>query len=112
MDGTPASLNACDVIAERGLDLLKHRARRIHVGILAAHDAILCMTRSQREALQVQFPEHARRIHLFSQMVGRTYDVPDPYGLEREVYVSTANELADLVRRGGAKIVDLVQAPR
>jgi protein-tyrosine phosphatase len=108
-DGTLATPEACDVMAARGLDLVTHRARRVHAGLVAAHEVVVGMTRSHCEALQVEYPDQAHRIHLFSEMIGRTYDVPDPYGLGREAYLRTADELADLVERGGVRIVELAR---
>jgi protein-tyrosine phosphatase len=107
VEGALASPYAYEVMAERGLDLARHRARRTHVGLMAAHDVVLCMTRSHREALQVEFPERAGRIRLLSEMVGRAFDVEDPYGSSHEEYRRTADELADLIERGGPTIVAL-----
>ena len=105
--GAPASAHAIEVLAERGLDLSRHRARQTHAGFITAHDLVLCMTRTHREALQAEFPAHAGRIKLLSEMIGKTFDIPDPYGGEREEYARAAAELAHLIESGGQKIVEL-----
>src|SRR5205814_8105652 len=56
-DGAPASETTREVLSEFGLDLSRHRARRVDRSLVAAADLLLCMTRSQREAMQADFPE-------------------------------------------------------
>ena len=107
--GLPATEYAREALAERGLDLARHRSRMINAQLLAQTDLVLCMTRSHREALRVEFPQYAGRIKLVSEMIGQELDVDDPYGGSLEGYVETANELAEWIERGGRKIVELAR---
>lgn len=106
-EGAPASTYSCDVLGERGLDISRHRARRVDRAMVAAADLVLCMTRSQREAIQADFPEYAGRIHLLSAMAGPAYDIADPYGGPRQGYVEMVAELEHLLAAGRARILAL-----
>jgi len=111
MDGAPASTYSREVLSERGLDLAAHRARRIEREMIEEVDLLLCMTRSQREALQAEFPSLAERIQLLSAMAGPPYDIADPYGGPREGYVEMVREVQHLIERGGPRIVELASRP-
>ena len=103
-DGFPAAQHSRDILAEQGLDLSQHRARRVDADLLAQADLVLCMTSAHREALQAEFPQFASRLALFSAMAGVPYDIADPYGGPRSGYVAMVAELRDLIERGGERI--------
>jgi protein-tyrosine-phosphatase len=106
-EDAPASIYSSEILAERGLDLKQHRSRRVDRQMVEAADLLLCMTGSQREALQAEFPDLADRIHLLSAMAGPDYDIFDPYGGPREGYVAMVSELQQLLEAGAARIVEL-----
>ena len=109
--GLPASTYSRDVLAALGLDLSRHHARRVDREMLEKADVVLCMTRSQAEALQAEFPPLASRIRLLAEMAGSGYDISDPYGGPRRGYEDMAAELQHLVELGGARIVALAREP-
>jgi protein-tyrosine-phosphatase len=108
-DGSPASTYAVDELAQRGIDLRDHRSRTITRCQLEAADLVLVMTRNHAEALSAAFPAQAHKVHLVSEMVGRVYDIADPYGGTRMEYAHTAKELEQLVDEGYERIVTLVE---
>jgi protein-tyrosine-phosphatase len=110
-DDAPASIDSREILAERGLDLTQHRSRRVDRQMVEAADLLLCMTGSQREALQAEFPDLADRIHLLSAMAGPSYDIFDPYGGPRAGYVAMVSEVQHLLEAGGARIVQLASQP-
>ena len=110
-EGLPASAYAVEVLAAAGLDLSAHRSRRVARAMIEAADLLLCMTRSQREALQVEFPHLAGRIQLLTAMAGPAYDVADPYGGPRQGYVEMAAELKQILQQGGPRILALAGRP-
>lgn len=110
-EGAPASAYAVEVLAAAGLDLSVHRSRRVARAMIEAADLLLCMTRSQREALQVEFPDLAGRVQLLTAMAGLAYDVADPYGGPRQGYVEMAAEIKQILERGGARILALASRP-
>ena len=108
-DGEPASAHATDEMADRGLDLYTHCARGISRDMMARATLVLAMTQSHVESLRAAFPEQARKVHLFAEMVGQTYDVRDPYGGSRQEYAAVAEELERLIEDGYERIVALVE---
>src|SRR5512139_3663322 len=83
-DGAPAALLSQYVVHEMGMDISKHRSKRVTRGLLRRFDLILAMERQQKEGLVLQFEPFADRIYMLSEMVGRLEDVPDPIGGEIE----------------------------
>jgi protein-tyrosine phosphatase len=109
MPGASASFNSQQVAAARGLDLSRHRSRQVDEDLLAETDVALCMTRGHVEALQVEFPEYAHRVHLWTALAGPGYDVADPYGGPLPGYETMAREFEYLVQATGERIVGLAR---
>ena len=108
-EGRPASAHAVSEMAEREADLSDHQARPVTDEAVANADLVLVMTKNHAEALKTAFPEHAHKVYLLSQMVGREYDIQDPYGGSRMEYASTAKELEELIDSGYERIVTLAE---
>ena len=108
-DGRPASAYAIEEMARRGIDLRAHRSRNVTRDLMAGADLVLAMTRQHVEALNVAFPDHAHKVALLSEMVGQTYDIPDPYGGTRLEYKYTARELEQLAEDGYDQIVTRIE---
>ncbi len=107
LEGQPASENAATVMAERGIELADHRGRTVTRGWLAQAAVVIVMTRSHREALNAEFPEFQRKIHLMSELKNRAagiqtleFDIADPYGGPLTEYRSCALTLERLIDRG------------
>jgi protein-tyrosine-phosphatase len=111
LSGQSASSYSREVLAEQGLNLGEHRSRRVDRELMEQSDVVLCMTRSQAEAIKIEFPEHAGRVHLLTAIAGPGYDVADPYGGPREGYVMMAAELQRLIEGAGPRIVALASEP-
>jgi protein-tyrosine-phosphatase len=110
VDGRPASHYAIQVMAERGLDLTPHRSRGVSRAMIEQADLVLVMTRNHVEALRLEFPQHAARIRLLSEMKdGRRYDIKDPYGGSLAEYQDCVNELTDLIDAGWDRIKSEVE---
>lgn len=106
-EGRPASHYAQVVMAERGIDLRHHRAREVTPQLMEAADLVLVMTRTQREALRAEFPQAAPRIYLLSEMIGKTYDIADPYSGSLQDYAYCAEDLATVIDAGYERILAL-----
>ena len=110
-DGLPAMAAAQQVAAEAGLDLSRHRSRRVEELDLADFDLILTMTTGQAEALRVEMPGHAARILPLTQAaLALAYDVDDPVGRPVAIYRRTLDELDDIMARGLAQVVARAEA--
>lgn len=107
-DGQPPSPYAIQVMAERGMDISDHRAHSLSQDDVEEADLILTMERGQAEAIRLEFPQHRRKVHLLSEMIGRRYDVFDPYMGPMAGYRRCANELEELVEEGFPRIKELV----
>jgi protein-tyrosine-phosphatase len=108
-EGRPASVHAVAEMAEREIDLQNHLARPVTRDMVAEANLVLVMTRSHAEALKTAFPDQAHKVYLLSEMIGREYDIYDPYGGSRIEYTYTAQELEDLIESGYERIVALVE---
>ena len=109
-EGAPAAAGAQHDLAARGLDLSAHRSRAVSAELLREFDLILTMTRSQQEALQVEFKDVRDRVHLLAAMAGASYDVPDPIGGPLSAFRASAREIDTLIAHGFDKIVKLATA--
>jgi protein-tyrosine-phosphatase len=67
------------------------------------------MTKNHAEALKTAFPDQAQKVYLLSEMVGKKYDIQDPYGGSRLEYAYTARELENLIDSGYERIVTLAE---
>ena len=106
-EGAPIAAGAQYALAERGLDLSAHQSRGVSAELLREFDLILTMTRSQQEALQVEFKDVGDRVHMLAAMAGPPYDVPDPIGGPLSAYRASAREIDALIGRGFDRIVEL-----
>ena len=82
-DGTPASRGTKDVLAARGIDFRRHRARFLTPAMARAAALIVCMEETQ--------VNHVRRIVDDPEKVVLLGEgVPDPIGAGPELYEKTA----------------------
>lgn len=93
----------------RGLDVSNHRARMLDGAMMEKADLVLCMTASHVEALRLEFPDHRHKVFMLSEMIGKRFDVADPYGGERAEYEQMAEDVTRLLDEGLPRIVDLAQ---
>ena len=105
--GQPASTNAVLELRGRGIELGAHCSQAVDRSLVEAADLVLAMTRHHVEALEVAYPDQADKVYLLSEMVGRKYDIADPYGGSRLSYGATARDLAVLIDDGYERIVTL-----
>lgn len=91
--GAPATPEAIDEMAGRGLDLSSHRSRPLTRDMIERASLVLTMTHAHAETARRLAPDHAHKIHPLDP----EGDVPDPIGMGREVYRQTADRLAELV---------------
>ena len=104
-DGFPAAPEGIEVMAEREIDIRSHRSRVVTEEIIASADVILTMEQGHKEALQIEFPQQKKNIHMLTELVGPPYDIPDPYGQGLEVFQETARELELMITKGLGEIL-------
>ena len=92
-----------------GIDLTQHRSGSVTVDRLAGADLVLCMTRLHKEVLHAEFPQFAGRIHLLSQMIGQTDDVPDVEAFSPDQCARVVKELTVIIEHAGDHILAMLQ---
>jgi protein-tyrosine-phosphatase len=92
-------------------NLVNHQSRMVTESHLQQADLILCMEIGHVEALQVEFPEHAHKVHLITSMVGggRSDGVDDPYGGPMDAYEAMYRDLVMIVDKGLKRIIALAE---
>lgn len=95
---------------QQGLDITDHRARMISEEIMEESDLVLCMTTHHAEALRAEFRRHRDKIYMLSEMVGRRFDVVDPYGQAMPAYDRMGQEVTRLIDEGLSRIIELASA--
>lgn len=99
--GSEATDTMKAVATDRGLDLTSHRARRL--GDVAQPDWVIGMELEHLMAARRAFPDLApNRIRLLDH----PHAVPDPYGRDRGVYESTADQIDRALEGFAATLVD------
>ncbi|HRW10476.1 MAG TPA: hypothetical protein P5121_35470 [Caldilineaceae bacterium] len=109
-NGRSAHPDMCIAAEESGLDLYQHQARNVDSIPLEQYNLILTMEQSHKEALQIEFPSIRNRVFLLSEMLGVTYDIPDPIGGPLDDYRATVRELKRLLQLSLPRIIDLTQS--
>lgn len=99
---------ACEMMAKRGIDISDHRGHDLTPEDVEEAALILTMERGQAEAISLEFPQHAHKVHLLSEMAGRHYDIHDPYGGPLDEYRQCAAEIEGLIEEGYPRIMHLV----
>jgi len=108
IQGRPAALKAQEILLRLfGLDLSAHRSRVVSRPLLRQFDLILAMEAGQKEAIQIEFPELASRVHLVYEMIGQDRNLTDPIGGTITDFEDTAQELDYILSHGLDNIIRL-----
>jgi protein-tyrosine phosphatase len=110
MEGYPATDHAIQTVAERGLDLNSHLSRRVTEGILQKHDLVLTMTQDHQEGIQTEFPHHAVKVYMLSEIIGERFDIQDPVGRPLEAYRATVEKLDRILEEGMDRIIEIARS--
>jgi protein-tyrosine phosphatase len=108
-EGEPAASLAQEVMQERGLDLSRHRSRRVSGDLLRGYQLVLVMEAGHREAILAEFPDIEARLYLLASMAGNGYSLEDPAEGTIEAYRILADELEDILQRGLPRILRLLE---
>ena len=107
--GEPAALKTRQVLLAKGIALDEHRSRPVTRELLQEFRLILTMEAGQREALCVEFPEIAPRVHTLGELVGEAHDILDPMGGPLSGFEAMAGEIERVFDLGFEEIQRLSQ---
>ncbi len=91
-DGEPAADNAIAALAEMGLDLSGHRARRLTLEMVLHADTILAMERRHLERILEMDPSAAPRARTLAES-----DIADPFGGSIEAYRRARDQIQQAI---------------
>ncbi len=111
VDGIMATDTAREAMREQDLDLESHLSRRVTEEMMDAFDLILVMVANHKEALDVEFPQFAKKVFLLSEMVDGDWDLEDPVGKPLEEYRATAKVIEEVLDDGWEKMMELARSP-
>ena len=92
-EGAQASPFAIAAMAERGLDLTKHRARQLTPPLLQNTDCIFVMTPMHRQQILLTYPNIQNKPRQLSE-----HPIADPFGCSIEEYRRCAAQLEEAIR--------------
>jgi protein-tyrosine phosphatase len=84
LDGYSADPTAAELMLQQGVDISKHRSRRVNGIIVTAADLILAMDISQKQYVERRFVEARGKVFRVCESYGT--NVEDPYLLGRQHY--------------------------
>jgi protein-tyrosine phosphatase len=104
VEGAQAAVRTQIVVKENGQDLSSHRSRTVNKELLESFNLILTMEQGHKEAINIEFPGLGKRIYLLSEMIGSSYDIPDPIGKSQPAFDDTYRELEQILKLGFERI--------
>jgi protein-tyrosine phosphatase len=107
IERVPATDHAIYAMQERGLELKDHRSRKVTEEMLSSYDLVLTMESFHKEAIQVEFPDHASKVYMLSEMVGEAWDIKDPVGHPLVDYRAAADLIDRTLEEGMERIIEL-----
>ena len=107
-DGARATMNAQEVMVERGLSLSQHLSQLASSSLLEQFDLTLVMEQRHKTVLQEQNPQLADRIYLLREIAGQEGDFEDPVGGSLDLYRAAADELDKIINDSYERITAVI----
>ncbi|HHT51275.1 MAG TPA: low molecular weight protein arginine phosphatase [Eubacteriaceae bacterium] len=106
----PAHPNAIKVTKDKGIDISDHTSQQLTLELMERADLILTMTQSHRDQIIIVEPKYKDKVYTlleFIQEEGETenVDIADPFGLSKEEYEKTAQQLTWAIEKALPKII-------
>lgn len=98
-DGLPASPEALEVMEEYGIDLSRHRSRRLDKELVEEADLILVMTRDHYRYVVERYQSSRHKTFILSEWAGiQCQEVWDPFGMGKESYKRSAEQIGSVLQ--------------
>ena len=107
MSARPASRYSVEVMGRHGYNIADHRAAMVDESQLREADLALTMEDGHAEALRAEFPAQAHKVFMLTEMIGRNYNIPDPYGGPADEYQRMYDGLVEVIDAGLERIIAL-----
>ncbi len=88
-DGEKMSKNSALALKQLGYKPYGFKSRKLSLDLIMKTDAIICMTKSHKEQLNV-----FENVYTISELTG-VGDILDPYGGDLPLYIKTSHQLED-----------------
>jgi len=105
--GEPAATYAQQLLIEDGIDMSAHRSRGLDQQTIDEAELILVMTRMDRHDILMRFMRAQTKVYLLSEMVGKRFEIRDPYNGSAQEYAYCKGEIEDILTRGYDRVRDL-----
>jgi protein-tyrosine-phosphatase len=100
LKGQPVSSGAAAALQEIwDINLSNHQSRLVTPDLLRWATRVITMTQRQKNYLIEAYPEFEDKIMTLGEASGGDQDIPDPFGLDDDVYRQTAQSIAKHVTR-------------
>ena len=109
MAARPASRYSVEVMGRHGFNITDHRATMVEEGHLRDADLALTMEDGHAEALRAEFPAQAHKVYMLTEMIGRSYNIADPYGGPLGEYERMVDSLEEVIDAGLERIIALAK---
>lgn len=111
-DGDIASQHSVTILAEEGVNIRNHLARRVTCDMVRASDLIICMQEWHVEELQRECATDEERIICITSLDANCQGIPDPIGRSLETYRAMIAELSRVLHGAAHSIIDVVNQRR
>lgn len=92
-----------------GLDLTRHESHEITRSMIEETDLVVVMTQSQKEALQIEFPEEKKKMVMLTELSsGMITDIPDPAEIGFNDIEAIVRDINEEVVRSYSQIIKRV----
>ncbi len=87
-DHSPVSIGARSALSAKGINF-DYTSKPVSQKLIADSDYIFCMTENHARAVISMFPQFADKVYVFPS------EISDPYGGDKDVYLSCLDEISD-----------------
>ena len=107
VSGDIAAPNAIEVMEREGIDLSKHRAKRLTAGLVAAADLVLTMTLDQKRAVHKLLPTAANKVFTLSEFAEGIKELEQIMDQAEKLRLLLENKRHKFLELNGPKLEEL-----
>lgn len=103
--GSGASRNGVEVMDSKGINMRRHVAKQVSYDDVTNANLILVMEEAHRTSLFHLAPDSIDKVMLLSELSGRRYDIPDPFGGPLPDYQTAFARISGIINAGWSDIM-------